>query len=107
MCVFSRPLREPLKIPGSAFECLSTAVSSNRKGKKSEGRDREYSRVRHSGPFISFCHCRVESKRGRIRNVKCCRSALAILAVLAASLALAQSFTTVTLLRLGHAVAAT
>ena len=43
-----------------------------------------------------ICHCRVENKRGRIwAVVKCCATTLAILAVLSASLALAEDFKTI------------
>ena len=49
-----------------------------------------------SARFISLCHCRVESKRGRIwAVVKCWATTLAILAVLSASLALAEDFKTI------------
>jgi hypothetical protein len=60
--LISRSIREPLKIPGGASDRLSTTVSSNRNGKKTERRDDECSRVRHSGLLISLCHCHVESK---------------------------------------------
>ena len=43
-------------------------------------------------PLISFCHCRVETKHGRIRRVKYCGTL--ILAVLFASLALSEDFKT-------------
>jgi hypothetical protein len=50
----------------------------------------------HCGPFISFCHCCVESKRGRIRRVKYWKTAVAMIAaVLSASLALAEDFKTI------------
>ena len=42
-------------------------MSTNRKDKKSSD---QRSRTSHSGLFISLCHCRVESKKGRIRRVK-------------------------------------
>src|SRR6266478_5669988 len=45
--------------------------------------------------FVSFCHCDMESKSGRIRRVKYCQTTLAILAALSASLALAEDFKTV------------
>jgi hypothetical protein len=45
--------------------------------------------------FISLSHCRVQSKRGRIRRVKYSQIPLAILASLSASLALAEDFKTV------------
>jgi len=51
--------------------------------------------VRHSGLFISLCHCRVERKSGRIRRVKRWQTTLAILPALSASLALAEDFKTV------------
>ena len=41
-----------------------------------------------------FCHCCVESKRGRIRRVKHWKTALAVLAALSTSLALADDFKT-------------
>src|SRR5205814_748120 len=40
------------------------------------------SRVRHSGPFVSFCHCRVESKRRRIRAMKPNTLSLVVFALL-------------------------
>src|SRR5205809_2164874 len=43
-------------------------------------------------PLISFWHCRVETKHGRIRRVKYCGTL--ILAVLFASLALSEDFKT-------------
>jgi hypothetical protein len=43
----------------------------------------------------SFCRCRVESERGRIHSVKYCKTALAILAAVSASLALADDFKTI------------
>ena len=43
----------------------------------------------------SLCHCRVESKSGRIRRVKQWESTLAVLALLSASLALADDFRTI------------
>ena len=43
-------------------------------------------------PLISFCHCRVETKHGRIRRVKYCGTL--ILAVLFTSLALSEDFKT-------------
>jgi hypothetical protein len=46
-------------------------------------------------PFISFCHCDVESKSGRIRCVMHWQIALAIFASLCASLALAEDFKSV------------
>jgi len=50
----------------------------------------------HCGPFISFCHCCVESKRDRIRRVKYWKTAVAMVAaVLSASLALAEDFKTI------------
>jgi hypothetical protein len=52
-------------------------------------------RASHREPFISLCHCRVESKTGRIRCVKYWQTALAILAALSASFALAEDFKTV------------
>ena len=51
---------------------------------------------RHCALFISFCHCRVESNRCRIRRVKYWQTALGILAALSASLALADDFKTTT-----------
>ena len=45
--------------------------------------------------FISFRHCRVERKSGRIRRVKYGPITLAILAALSASLALAEDFKTI------------
>ena len=50
--------------------------------------------VRQSKTF-SLSHCRVESKRGRIRRVKYWQTALSILAALSASLALADDFKTI------------
>ena len=47
----------------------------------------------NSRPFISLCHCRVESKRGRIRCMK--YFPLIILVALSTSLALADDFKTV------------
>jgi hypothetical protein len=44
---------------------------------------------------ISFWHCEEESKRGRIRRVNCWATTLAILAVLFASLAVAEDFKTI------------
>ena len=52
------------------------------------------SAIRQSKTF-SLSHCRVESKRGGIRRVKYWKSALAILATLSASLALADDFKTI------------
>jgi hypothetical protein len=46
-------------------------------------------------PFISFCHCGVESKKGTIIRMKHWKTALAILAVLSASIALADDFKTI------------
>ena len=46
-------------------------------------------------PLISFCHCRVETKHGRIRRVKYCGTTVVILAALLASLALSEDFKTV------------
>src|SRR5206468_6356758 len=45
-----------------------------------------------SRPFISFCHCRVVSKRRRIRRVKYWRTTVSIFAALSASLAVADDF---------------
>jgi hypothetical protein len=45
--------------------------------------------------LISFCHCRVELKRARIRRVKYWQISLAILAALSASIALAEDFKTI------------
>jgi hypothetical protein len=42
-----------------------------------------------------ICHCDVESKRGTIRRVKYWKAILAILAVLSASIALAEDFKTI------------
>ena len=44
--------------------------------------------------LVSFCHCRVESKGGKIRGVKHWRTALASLAVVSASITLADDFKT-------------
>jgi hypothetical protein len=44
---------------------------------------------------ISFCRCRVQSKRHRIRHVNYSTTALAILAFLSGSLALAEDFKTI------------
>jgi len=44
---------------------------------------------------ISFWHCEEESKRRRIRRVNCWATTLAILAVLSASLAVAEDFKTI------------
>jgi hypothetical protein len=46
-------------------------------------------------PFISVCHCSVESKRGRIRSVRHCQTTLAILVALSVSIALADDFKTI------------
>src|SRR5438128_1165598 len=46
-------------------------------------------------PFVSFCYCRVESKRGRIRRRKHWKTTLAVLAALSASFALADDFKTI------------
>ena len=51
--------------------------------------------VRHSGLFVPLCRCDVESKTGRMRRVKYWQTILAILAVLYASLALAEDFKTI------------
>ena len=48
-----------------------------------------------AAPFISLCHCRMESKSGKIRRVKHWQTALAILVALSASLALADDFKTI------------
>src|SRR6266498_2455247 len=45
--------------------------------------------------FISFCYCRVESKRRKIRPMKHWQIALSILATLSASMALAEDFKTI------------
>jgi DNA segregation ATPase FtsK/SpoIIIE-like protein len=50
--------------------------------------------VRSLAPFISFCRCGVEHESGRLRRVKHWRTALAILAALSVSLALAEDFKT-------------
>jgi hypothetical protein len=50
---------------------------------------------KHCVDLLSLCHCRVESKRGRIRRVKYWQTALAILAALFASLAFAEDFKTI------------
>jgi len=50
--------------------------------------------ARLTAPFISLSHCSVESKRSRIRRVKYWTPALAILAALSASLAVAEDFKT-------------
>ena len=50
---------------------------------------------RYVYPFISFCHCRVETKRGRICRVKYWKATLAILASLYASIAIADDFKTI------------
>jgi hypothetical protein len=82
-----------LKIPGGASNRLSTAVSSNRKGKKSSG---ECSRVRHFGLFVSLCRCDVESKRGSIGSrMKHWQTSLAIIAALSASILTAEDFKTI------------
>jgi hypothetical protein len=44
--------------------------------------------------FISFCHCHVERKRGKIRSVTHWQTMLAILVVLSVSMALAEDFKT-------------
>jgi len=52
--------------------------------------------MRHLRRFISLCRCHVECKSGRISaHVKCSATTLAILAVLSASLALAEDFKTI------------
>jgi hypothetical protein len=51
--------------------------------------------VRHCARFISFWRCCGEGKTGRIRRVKYRRTAVAILALLSTSLALAEDFKTV------------
>jgi hypothetical protein len=51
--------------------------------------------VRSFAYVISFCSCRVESKRGKIRHVKYWEAALAILAPLCASIALAEDLKTI------------
>jgi hypothetical protein len=50
--------------------------------------------ARLTAPFISFSHCRVESNRGTIHRVKYWKPALAILAALSASLAVAEDLKT-------------
>ena len=51
--------------------------------------------ARYLRPFISLCHCDVESKRGRIPRAKHWKTTLAVLAALSASLALAEDFRTI------------
>ena len=46
-------------------------------------------------PCVSFHHCCVESKRGRIRRVKHWKTTLAIIAALSVSIALADDFKTI------------
>jgi len=48
-----------------------------------------------SGLFISFCRCHVESKRAKTVRVKCWPTTLPILALLSATLALAEDFKTI------------
>ena len=71
---------------------LSTAVSSNRKGKKNSG---ERSPVPHSELFISLCHCRVESKKTESTHMNPRKTTIAVLAALSVSLALADDFETI------------
>src|SRR6266516_2240122 len=57
---------------------------------------RELIPKRHLRQFISFCHCHVESKKGRMRpSMKEYATTLAILALLSSTLALAEDFKTV------------
>src|SRR5436309_7672340 len=46
-------------------------------------------------PFISFCRCCVENKRGRIRRVNCRNTIIAIIAMLSASRAFAEDLKTI------------
>ena len=55
----------------------------------------ECCRILHSGLFISFCRCRVENKRGRIRRVNSRNTIIAVLATLSTSLAFAEDFKTI------------
>ena len=55
----------------------------------------ECCRILHSGLFISFCRCRVESKRTESTDMNPQKTTIAILAALSASLALADDFKTV------------
>ena len=66
VCRVSDAFQVRLEIPGRASDRLSTAVSINEDDRKSDCGG-ECSRVGHSGLFISLSHCRVESKRDRIR----------------------------------------
>jgi peptidyl-tRNA hydrolase len=49
----------------------------------------------HSGLFISFCHCGVESKKTESAHMNPRKTIIAILAALSASLALAEDFKTI------------
>ena len=46
-------------------------------------------------PIVSFCHCRMESKRGRIRRVNHWQTTLVILAMVSASIVVAEDFKTI------------
>jgi hypothetical protein len=61
---------------------------------KTNNRSRERG-ARHCAYFVTFWHCEEESERRRIRRVNCWATTLAILAVLSASLAVAEDFKTI------------
>jgi hypothetical protein len=79
------------QLPESPLGTQATSLCSDRIERSQTAR---WPRVKlHS--LISFCHCDVESKSGRICRVKEYATALAILALLSATLALAEDFKTV------------
>src|SRR6202035_1232041 len=84
-----RPAWRNLLIASPGLKLLNPdrALSANGRHRNGGPRHRDHS--------IPFCRCGVESKRGRIRSVKYWQTALAILGVLAVSIALGDDFKTI------------